>query len=96
MATAANALVANNNTAQWILAQDSEAAAERFAGEYWISNVGTSNQSAQMNGAGLSGYTGKSSAFYGYLGNATHTYLGLIMSSASSNISGQISIYGLA
>ena len=94
MATAGNTTAAGNGTNQWQLANDSASTAERFSGQYWLTNAETTTRT-QMVGQGLQGNTGVAYNFYGYQ-YTNRTYTGFILSSSSSNISGTVAVYGLA
>jgi hypothetical protein len=94
MATAANTTAAGNGTNYWQLANDSATTAERFSGQYWLTNAETTTRT-QMIGQGLQGNTGLAYNFYGYQ-YTNRTYTGFILSSSSSNISGTVAVYGLA
>lgn len=94
MATAGNTTAAGNGTNQWQLANDSATTAERFSGQYWLTNAETTTRT-QMVGQGLQGNTGVAYNFYGYQ-YTNRTYTGFILSSSSSNISGTVAVYGLA
>jgi hypothetical protein len=94
MATAANTTASGNGTNQWQLADDSATTAERFSGQYWLTNAETTTRT-QMIGQGLQGNTGLAYNFYGYQ-FTNRTYTGFILSSSSSNISGTVAVYGLA
>ena len=94
MATAGNTTAAGNGTNYWQLANDSATTAERFSGQYWLTNAETTTRT-QMIGQGLQGNTGVAYNFYGYQ-YTNRTYTGFILSSSSSNISGTVAVYGLA
>jgi hypothetical protein len=94
MPTGANSTVAGNGTNQWQLAGNSATSAERFSGQYWLTNAETTTRT-QMIGQGLQGNTGVAYNFYGYQ-YTNRTYTGFILSSQSSNISGTVAVYGLA
>ena len=65
-----------------------------FVGQINVSNIGTSTLPA-INGMGMEEDNTKLSLFYGYTTNA-RTYTGFRLKSASSNITGTVSVYGLA
>ena len=94
MATAANTTAAGNGVNFWQLASDSASTAERFSGQYWLTNAETTTRT-QLTGVGLNGNTGIAYNFYGYQ-YTNRTYTGFILSSSSSNISGTVAVYGLA
>jgi len=94
MPTGANAVSAGNGTNQWQLANDSGSSAERFSGQYFLTNAETTTRT-QMQGIGLNGNAGIAYNFYGYQ-YTNRTYTGFILSSSSTNISGTVAVYGLA
>ena len=94
MATAGNTTAAGNGVNYWQLADDSATTAERFSGQYWLTNAETTTRT-QMIGQGLQGNTGVAYNFYGYQ-YTNRTYTGFILSSSSSNVSGTVAVYGLA
>jgi hypothetical protein len=94
MATAGNTTAAGNGVNYWQLASDSATTAERFSGQYWVTNAETTRRT-QMTGVGLNGNSGIAYNFYGYQ-YTDRTYTGFILSSSSSNITGTVAVYGLA
>jgi hypothetical protein len=94
MPTGANAVSAGNGTNQWQLGNDSGSSAERFSGQYFLTNAETTTRT-QMQGVGLNGNAGIAYNFYGYQ-YTNRTYTGFILSSSSTNISGTVAVYGLA
>jgi hypothetical protein len=94
MATAGNTTAAGNGVNYWQLASDSATTAERFSGQYWLTNAETTRRT-QMTGVGLNGNSGIAYNFYGYQ-YTDRTYTGFILSSSSSNITGTVAVYGLA
>ena len=94
MATAGNTTAAGNGVNFWQLASDSASTAERFSGQYFLTNAETTTRT-QLTGVGLNGNTGIAYNFYGYQ-YTNRTYTGFILSSSSSNITGTVAVYGLA
>ena len=91
---AAGALTGSNSAAQMILATNMGVTASPGSGQISFGLVGNSSQSAKFWG----NYIDKDGNVYNFGGmqDTARTYTGFILSSAASNITGTISIYGLA
>jgi hypothetical protein len=90
----AQAMTFGNNTTVLELSQETGTSADPFQGQYWLQNYKTSDRQSFF-GSGICANAVTGTEFYGHQYTA-RTYTGFIMSSGSSNITGTVSIYGLA
>jgi len=84
----------NNNTALR-LSRDSSSAASPGNGYFYVNLVGNASEMAALNGQYFTGENGQGSISQGDVAVA-RTYTGFRLLSGSSNITGAVSIYGLA
>lgn len=85
----------STNTSQITIYVDSASTTLPAIGQFFVNNVGGTSSYASVNGFIL-GTSGLSyNLFFGY-NSATTTYTGFRLKSASSNITGTVSVYGLA
>jgi hypothetical protein len=82
-------------TSQWQLSRNCEASGFPLAGNYWINKVGNSAEMPICWGTSGSPNSEEFTYFVGQEGTATN-YTGFILSSSSSNITGTVSVYGMA
>ena len=93
--TSALTYVGSNGTAELSLVPNIGSSTEMGSGQINFSNVGNTSESARMYG----NYTTMSSSlacFFGGSSNTARTYTGFLLKSASSNITGTVSVYGMA
>jgi len=82
-------------TSQWQLSRNCEASGFPLAGNYWINKVGNSAEMPICWGTSGSPNSEEFTYFVGQEGTATN-YTGFILSSSSTNITGTVSVYGMA
>lgn len=93
--TSALTYVGSNGTAELTLVPNTGGSTEMGSGQINFSNVGNTSESARMYG----NYTTMSSSlacFFGGSSNTARTYTGFLLKSSSSNITGTVSVYGMA
>jgi hypothetical protein len=83
------------NTSSMTLAVSTGPSTEPTTATMYFSLVGNSNQLASFYGQIMTGVNESQGTFGGRVG-ASRTYTGFILSSSSTNITGTVSIYGLA
>ena len=85
----------SNNTAQFILGKMGDAKAGSFNGQAHISQVGNASEQLRLSGHGTDGASPGYDIYGGKIQD-TRTYTGFIMKASSGNITGRVSIYGMA
>jgi hypothetical protein len=83
------------NTSSMTLAVSTGTSTEQSTATIYFSMVGNSNQLASFYGQIMTGVNESQGTFGGRVGTS-RTYTGFILSSSSTNITGTVSIYGLA
>jgi uncharacterized protein len=90
------ASIQTNNAAQWTLSVDVGAAGgEGTSANMWVSQVGNTSQNMNIRSFCFTGSTAMQTVFSGAASNA-QIYDGFLLKSSSSNITGTVSVYGLA
>ena len=92
--TGTSAVEYADNVNQIQLASDSGSSAERFSGQYYLTNAETTART-QITGLGFTGRTAIAYEAFGYE-FTDRTYTGFILSASTGNISGTVAVYGLA
>ena len=87
---------AQSSTNQFTLGLFGGDATESNSYQMTFTRVGNSSQEALWSGTGVLGASPYGSAFFGGSVHNPQTYTGLLLKSSSSNITGAVSVYGLA
>jgi hypothetical protein len=82
-------------SASIVVSQATGSSSVKSAGYFYISNVGNTSETAQWNGQFSEGQNGWFGTFSG-CGTTARTYTGFQIYTSASNITGTVSIYGLA
>jgi hypothetical protein len=85
----------SSNTAQFILGKMGDIKAGSFNGQAHISQVGNASEQLRLSGHGSDGASPGYDIFGGKIQDS-RTYTGFIMKASSGNITGRVSIYGMA
>jgi len=86
---------ASDNAAQFILGKVSTSVDGCLAGIYHVSQVGNTSGQFKMQGLGTDGASIGPDLFGGKIQNS-QTYTGFILKASSGNITGRVSVYGMA
>ena len=82
-------------SASIVVSQATGSSSVKSAGYFYISNVGNTSETAQWNGQFSEGQNGWFGTFSG-CGTTARTYTGFQLYTSSTNITGTVSIYGMA
>lgn len=85
----------SSNTAQFILGKMGDLKAGSFNGQAHISQVGNASEQLRISGHGTDGASPGWDLFGGKIQDS-RTYTGFIMKASSGNITGRVSVYGMA
>jgi hypothetical protein len=92
-----NQSTASNNAAQLTLSDfNGSSASAPISGQLFFQNVGNGSQTFGITGQLVSIHAGVGYTVYTINSTARNTYMGFLLKSASSNITGTVSVYGLA
>jgi hypothetical protein len=85
----------SSNAAYFILAKMADSKAGSVNGQYHISQVGNASEQLRMSGTSTDGASPGYDIFGGKIQDS-RTYTGFIMKASSGNITGRVSVYGMA
>jgi hypothetical protein len=92
-----NQSTASSNTAQLTLSDfNGSSATAPISGQVFFHNVGNGSQTFGVVGQLVSIHAGVGYTVFGINSTARNAYIGFLLKSASSNITGTVSVYGLA
>jgi hypothetical protein len=94
--TGAQVLTSSDNAAQFTITPDTGGTSDHYgSGQIYFESVGNVSTNATYNGKYLNGYTASQYIIGGNV-NEQRIYTGFLLKAAGSNITGAVSIYGLA